>query len=265
MGNHIKFFEKNKGDISNTSVVATASQGDDYADLARNRSNSSAWVTSGSVDADLTTFDIDFVDTKQIDSLILIKHNFKNYTFKYWDGAAYQNVTPSIAETANTSETTSHSFTAVETTKVRLQINGTMSANDDKYLYQFIVTKSIGELAGWPVIKSPVNSRERIVNQMLSGKKSVSEQVGYVYFNLDQKILKTSADVDIVESLFFSNESFLVWLCGGSETQFFDRVKTYRKEDIYLMKCTNEYKPELYKGAYKLGYHLLIELAEVND
>lgn len=55
MAYRIKFFEKNKGDISNSSVVMTASQGDDYADLVRNRSNYNAWATSGSVDADNTS------------------------------------------------------------------------------------------------------------------------------------------------------------------------------------------------------------------
>jgi hypothetical protein len=262
---HIKFFEKNKADLSYTAAIATASQGDEYADLARNRANTSAWVTSGSVDADNTTYELDFVDSKVIDTLILAKHNFKNYTFKYWDGAAYQDVSPAVAVTNNTSETTSHSFTSVETTKVKVTITGTMTANQDKFLYQFIVTKLLGELSGWPVIKNANNSRSRIRNKMLSGKESISEQVGVVSFRLDQKIMKDDDDITLVENLFFSNEGFLVWLSGGLETQFSNVIRTYRNEDIFLMKCSNEYKPDLYQGIYSAGIHVVIDLVEVVD
>ena len=56
MSGQIAFFEKNYADLDYANVAATASQGVGTEDFARNRRNDSAWITSGSVDADNTTF-----------------------------------------------------------------------------------------------------------------------------------------------------------------------------------------------------------------
>ena len=265
MSYQIRFFEKNKADFSDAAVVATASQGVGFETFALNRSNLSAWVTNSSVDADNTTFTIDFGDLHYIDSVLLVKHNFKAYTVKYWDGSAYQDFSTAINVSGNSDETKFHQFTAVNTTKVQLTITGTMTANQDKFLYQFIVTKQIGQFNGWPVIKNPIVSRNRQFSKMLSGKQSVREMIGAFSCTLSVKTLSNSADLDIIESLYLSNEGFLLWLCGGSESQFSSSRIGYRMEDLYLMKCHNEYKPEFYNGLYKAGIVTTVDLVEVVD
>lgn len=261
----IIFFEKNKCDYSLSDVTTTASQGSAYADYALNRSNQSAWVTSGSVDADNTSLVIDWSDQKRITDIILVLHNFKAYTIQYWDGSLYQDFSPAISETTNTVDTTHHKFTEVITSKVKLIITGTMTANQDKVLRQFIATKQIGQLDAWPVIDNPTISRNRQKTTMLSGKQSIRENVGLFTCKLKIAYLKSDADCLIVESLFESNEGFLVWLCGGVETQFATVRKGYRLEDIYLMKCSNEYMPEWYQGVYKTGMVVDMQLVEVVD
>lgn len=261
----IIFFEKNKADYSLDDVTTTASQGDAYADYALNRSNQSAWVTSGSVDADNTTFEVDWADQKRITDILLVLHNFKAYTIQYWDGSLYQDFSPAISETTNTVDTTHHSFTEVITNKIKLTITGTMVANEDKVLRQLIATKQLGQFAAWPIIDNPTISRNRQRTKMLSGKESIRENVGLFTCKLKIAYLKSDADCLIVESLFEANEGFLVWLCGGDESQFATNRKGYRLEDIYLMKCSNEYSPEWYQGLYKTGMVVDMQLVEVVD
>lgn len=260
-----RFFEKNKADFADSAVVATASQGVGFEYFALNRSNLSAWVTNGSVDADNTTFTIDFGNLHTIDTILLVLMNFKAYTIKYWDGSTYQDFSTAINVSGNSTETKFHQFNSVSTTKIQLTITGTMVANADKFLYQFIVTKQIGQFAGWPVIKNPIRSRNRQSSKMLSGKQSIREQVGFFSCSLMFKILSSSADLDLIESLYNSNEGFLVWLSGGSETQFSSEREGYRLEDLPLMKCSNEYKPEFYNGLYKAGVVISMDLVEVID
>lgn len=265
MSAQVRFFEKNKADFSDSAVVATASQGVGFEVFALNRSNLSAWVTTGSVDADNTTFTIDFGDLHTIDSVILITHNFKAYTVKYWDGAAYQAFSTPINETTNTKATTFHQFNSVSTTKVQLTITGTQVANEDKYLFQFIVTKEIGQLNSWPVIDSPVISRNKASAKMISGKTSIREQIGFMAWTLSVAILSDSSDLDLIESLYLSNNGFLVWLCGGDEDQFSSKRIGYRLVDLPLMKCLNEYQPKFYEGLYKAGLVINVDLVEVVD
>jgi len=264
MGQQIMFFEKSKSDFSFSNVDATASQGADYADFALNRSNESAWITSGSVDADNTTWEVEMTDQKDVSEIILIKHNFKNFTIKYWNGSAYVDFSPAINVTNNTAETNHYSVTQVATNNIRITITGTQVVNSDKYLFQFICSNLIGQLNAWPIIK-PVLSRNRKKNKMLSGKTSIRESIGAVKIDLSIKILSNNADLGIIEDLYYSNDGFLVWLCGGSEAQFANERKGYRLEDIYLVKCSDEWQPEYAEGIYTNGMKIQIALEEVVD
>ncbi len=265
MSEQILFLQKNEADFSKSWVTATASEGNDYANRVLNRSNLSAWITTGSTDASLTTLTIDMVDARAITDIILIKHNFKNFTVKYWDGATYQPFSPAISETTNTAASNSYEVTQVSTSKIQITVNGTMVVDDDKYLFQFIASKRIGQLAGWPVIKNPLLERNKKSTKMLSGKLNIAENIGKFSCELTVKEWTSSADLTIVEALFNSPEGFLVWLCGGSESQFASTRQGYRHEDIFLMKCVNDYEPEYVEGQYLRGLDIKIKLAEVID
>lgn len=265
MGSPIIFFNKSKLDISNSNVEITADNGQSYVDYLRNRNNTSAWVTTGSVDADLTEIEFNFGETRSITDILLIKHNFKAFTVKYWNGSAWTAFSTPIAETTNTKETNWYQFTEVDTTKLQLIIQGTQTANEDKFMYQFIATTQMGQLEGWPMITGVEHDRNRTKTQALSGKMSVNENIGGFRCKLSVPHYKIIEDLEIIEAMYEKNEGFLVWLCGGSESQFYFAAKGYRLEDIYLMKCSNEYNPDYAKGIYINGLEIKIQLDEVID
>lgn len=266
----IKFFRKNKIDLSFTDPVLTVTDGtatDDgasYLDQMRDRKNNTGWFTFGSNDAANTQIDVDMVDAKNIDHIILIKHNFAAYTIQYWNGAAYTDFSTAINVSGNTAETTEHTFDSVNTTKIRLIITGTIVANADKKCRQFIVTEKIGagQFEGWPIVK-PTLSLNRRVNFTPSGKAYVVESAQSYQVDLSVLSWKSDTDLTIVEEMFFNNSAFLVWPCGGDESQFSTVRRGYRLEDIFLMKCVNEWKPEYYKGNYFMGIKANIKLVEV--
>lgn len=262
MGEQIIFYRMSKADFANDNITATASQGNDYAAYPLNRSNESAWVTTTSVDADNTTWEVDWADPKTVDNIILVGHNFKSYNVKYWNGAAYVAFSPAIVETVNTVSTNSYEVTEVETTKIQIEILGTQVADADKYLRQFIATEKIGQLASWPVMK-PVLGRNRKSSKMLSGKQSIRESVGNYDLALAVKILSIADDLEIIEDLYYSNSGFLVYPCGGNESQFKSVRRGYRLEDIFLMKCADEWKPVYNTGIYVNGMKISIKLKEV--
>lgn len=264
MASQITFFEKNKADSGANGVTVMASQGAAYASYALNRSNLTGWITTNSVDADNTTFTVSFSDAQLVNTLLLVKHNFKNFKVEYSvAGGSYQDFSPAINVTNNSATTNRYSITQVAVNAIRITITGTQTANADKYLYQFIATNLIGKLKGWPVISNPTHSRNRKTTQMLSGKLSVIENVGGFTCELKVAEWRDASDLSVVEALYNSNEGFLVWLSGGDEAQFLSARQGYRLEDIYLMKPINEYQPEFVKGTYRRGMDISIKLAEV--
>lgn len=263
MGNQIIFFEKNKADYSFQQVVATASEGSDIAKYALNRSNATGWITTDSLDANNTTFEVDLVDLKSVTDLLLVKHNFKSFTLQWYDGMNWNDFTPAINVTDCTDDVSWFQFQAVMAQKFKLTITGTQIPNSDKYLYQFIVTEKIGQFEGWPVIKDPEHSRNLVITSTLSGKKHVSENVGGFSFTLSVTEWKSDNDLTLLETLHQRSEGFLTWLCGGSQVQFSSVRKGYRLEDLPLMKCVTPWKPEFVKGMYQRGMAISTKFAEV--
>lgn len=264
----IKFFKKNLIDLSNTPGTITVTDtlatddGSDVIDFVRNRENDSAWVTTGSADANNTQLDIDLGEGRDMDSILLVKHNWKAFTIKYWNGSAYTDFSTAIAQTTNTDETSFFSFTQVECQLIRIIITGTQTANDDKHLYQLILAELIGTLAGWPMIKNPMHDRNKKITKMLSGKANVQESVGAFAVDLEVSNWRSQADLDVVDEVYFKRDAVLVWLCGGNESQFSMELRGYRLEDIYMMRPTNSFEPEYVKGLYQTGTKIKIALTE---
>jgi hypothetical protein len=266
----IRAFKKNKLDISNTlaSITVTdgtaTNDGSSFVDFLRNRNNTSAWLTTGSDDAALTQLDFELTDERDLDTLILVCHNFDSYTIQYWDGALYQDFSTPIAVTGNTKETTFHQFDKVETSRLRLIIQGTIVPDADKKMKQFIATENLvtGQLAGWPIIKKPTFDTNKKISKMLSGKVNVTESVGGFGFDLQVRHWSIDSDLNIVEEIYLGKRGVLIWLSAGDEEQFQFKRIGYRNEDIYLMRAVNNYSPEYVSGVYVNGVKITLKLRE---
>lgn len=266
MASQIICFEKNRADFSNPDATATASEAADIARYVLNRSNSTGWMTSGSADANETTLTVDLGDIRSVTDILFVDHNFKAFeTLWSDDGVAWHDFSPAINELNNAASTSRFVVNEELVRYFRTTIHATQVANADKRLAQFIATKMIGQFQGWPIIKNPLHSRNKTSVKMLSGKLSVSENVGGFSCELTVSILSNDADLSLFESLFARNEGFLLWLCGGDETQFSSVRLGYRKKDIYLVKCVNDWEPEFADGIYSCGVQVKAKLAEVVD
>lgn len=265
----IKFFKKNIYDLSNTIPVTTVtdaiatSTGEDYTILMRNRDNRSGWATTDSTDAANTTLEIDFVDIREFDSILILGHNLKAFTLQYWTGSIWTDFSTPINETTNIDTSNYYSFTKVFSSKLKLVITGTQVANDDKLIRQFIVTELYGEFTVEPRVR-PIVDRDRVSTKYLSGKTNVSKAIGGFVCEIKLDSVSNENDLALVELIFDSYEGVLTWLCGGDDTQFETQRIGWRLEDIYLMQPTNEYHPEWQDGFYKHGMPILLKMVEVN-
>ena len=271
MAQQIKFYKRNKIDLLTTEAnitvtdAAATNTGQSFVDFVRNRSNDSAWITTGSNDAANTQLDVFLGESKAIDEIFLIGHNFKAFTIQYFDGVVFQDFSTAISETTNSDFVTNFTFTSQETDQIRIIITGTQTADADKVLRQLVLTEKIatGQLEGFPVIKRPRVSTSRKVSNMLSGKVNVVEGVESFSCSLEVRNWNIVGDLDIVEDLYFRREGFLMWLSGGEETQFGTTArKAYRLQDLFLVRPTNEYSPEYVRGIYVNGLKMKMNLAE---
>lgn len=277
MGQQIKVFEKNIIDIDAENIVITSTDlvaednGQDTVNFLRNRKNDSAWMTTGSTDAALTTLVVDWMDGRDVDSIVLIRHNFKSYTIKYWDGNSWEDFSTPIdvtdSQMIGDDDTVVHDFDKLEIQRIQIVVRETKIPNHDKRLFQLLVTEKIGQgqLNGWPIIASPVVSANKKVTKMLSGKVSVTDSLGFFTFTLKVDSWRDENDLSMVESVLFKRRGVLMWLCGGDEEQFSTKRIGYRKEDFYLVRPVTEYSPEWRQGFYWSGLGIDITFTEAID
>lgn len=260
----IIFFNKNALDYSDPSVVVTASEGSTFSPFIQKRVNTLGWMTTGSVDSNNTTLTVNFVNLKTLTDIVLVNHNFKSYTIKYWNGTSYVDFPTVINPTTDSASVSRYTFASTQCTGFKITILGTQVANSDKKITQVIATSLIGQLQGWPTIQKPTFNLNKRINTMLSGKSNIGVNTGGFSCDLAVTNWKNSADLAIVETLYNLGNGFLVWLCGGNQTQFSSVRQGYGLQDFFFVKCQDNYTPEYVAGLYVTGMNIKISLVEVS-
>jgi len=274
MSQQFRFFRKNLIDLDYNNVTFTitdsvaTSTGTTLTNLMLNRDNESGWSTTGSDDSANTQLDLVFNDVLQFDSIIMTGHNFDNFTIQYYNEGSmtYTDFSTAISPSGLTVDTSFFEFDSVDSSRLRIIIGGTQTADADKFISQLIVTRKIGsgQLEGWPLIKKPTLDLEKKALKTISGKSKIVRSVGAFSCDLDFKTWPSDADMTIIEELhFFHPNGFLFWPSGGDETQFKYKRINFRAKDIFLCGVDSEWQPEWYKGLYKNGVDMKVKLVEV--
>lgn len=249
-----------------TVTDATASNnGQEFLNFTRNRNNESAWFTTGSNDAANTQIDIDLGVSIAFDRFFLVSHNLKSYTVQYYDGSTYVDFSTPISETTNSLSTNEYIFDSIEAQYIRIVITGTQVADSDKEIKQIIVTNSIGQLMGWPQVRKATYDLNKSTVALLSGKNYVSRQRGGFSFEIRVSNYNIDSDIEILEQIYFSPNSVLVWINAGDSSQFSRTHVGYRPQDIFLMTTRDEFEAEFYKYLYQAGLKFRMQLVEVTS
>jgi len=260
MGAGVRFFEMSYADIKRDSVAITVTSSEAAKLFPFSRDPFSVYQSTGSDDLTTETIEINFATSRTIDSLILVSNNFKAFNFDYWDGSAWQNAFTPV--TGNEETTYFKQFSEQTTTKVRLQVDTTMSADAEKSIGQLIITKSIGQLVGYPEIAYVDNDRPT-VNRMIDSKESIVWAGTHKVVELNFRDYVGNADRTLFIALAERYSPFLVWPCGGDTDQFLHIDIGYRLEDIFLVNIDGRrYRHNFFKNAYFSGMNVKVALSE---
>lgn len=267
MSQQIRVMEKSVIDISRTGVVlavtdaVATNDGTDFLGFLRDRKNTSGWGTTGSTDAANTQLEVTLASATNVSNILLINHNFEDYLLEYNNGTSWITV-ESVSGNLETSNY--HNFTAVYMYAVRLTITAAQVVDADKLMSQLIIADNLqdGQFKAFPTISGTKHKTNKKLTTMLSGKALISEGTGAFECSLSVKILKDNDDLNLIESMYSNKEGFLVTLGGGDEDQFSSKRQGYRKEDVYFMRCVDDYSDDFYKSLYTSGVKIKIKLRE---
>lgn len=268
----VKFFDKAKNLFKDgTSILATSGQSSAKYMLDCNKYTQ--WESFGSNDITNEEILITLPSNKLFNRIFMVDFNLKSFEVLYWDGASYVSFSNVIGVNgANYSgiNTTSYSFDsayfefdAVTTDKIKIIAKTTQIANQEKYITKFLVTKEIGTFQGFPRVETASDRNEEKI-KTIGGKWIVQKSFETVNIKINFKSHPYQNDNDILETLFDTEETFLVYPCGGrTGTNYFKIAqKTWGLKDVFNMQITGDINNKFEKGVYILGVTKDITLVE---
>lgn len=257
MGTNIKFFEKNH--INNNTGVTFTSANTSYADRLYDNDLSTKLISISSDDLTPEIFIFTFSALRTIDAVHLVGHNLKNFTVKYWDGAAYADFSTPISESANADTSNFYqNFTQVSTLRIQLTMNTTQTVDAEKSIAQFRTLELIDELSGNP---------NKITTNFIENSTQIKKSdAGNTYINFGEKFsikldFNSIADADytLMRSIKNNKRSVYVYLGGGADND----EEGFRISDMYLINLVSAIKYKLPNNLFDVGRKITYELKEV--
>jgi len=266
----VKFFAENPALSANGGIVASVTSGSTVALNLIDKLAYTYWTSVGSNDATTETIVLSFTSTT-ITRLLLLDHNWKSYTVKYWTGAAWADFTSvvgidgalggGIVETAFADDSSYYEFAAVTTTQIQITATLTQVANAQKYIASVFPTSELGTLAGYPTVDSATQARNARTTKMLSGRVNIVKQAAVFSVVLrfqSYPVNGYGADLDLMLTLIDREIPFYIWLCGGRRgSKYFSYpVRGWRLRDCYRVQIDSDFAASFSANLYKSGQNL---------
>jgi hypothetical protein len=253
---NIKFFKHNI--VSGNNLFSFTSADSDNANYLYDDNLSRQLVSVGSNDATPEVWVITVGGGKSFDRIFIGNHNIKDGLIEYWDGAAYQAFSPSVNLSSNAESNSYFEFTEVESLQIRITMNTTIVADEEKSVGQFRLFSEIGTVIDNPVSANPTFDEstsnffvdDRGNRNVFYGSKYSSNLRFDNAFDTDLALFRTLKDL---------NASFYVYPSGGIDRDEFG----FRLEDMYLVNYVNAFSYELPSNLFDVGVIISLELRGV--
>lgn len=270
----VKFFGENACLIDGAASIAVSS-GSAVKDYAIDKNAASFWTSVGSNDITQESLVVTFGSTS-ISRILLVDHNFKGFTVKYWDGAAYQHFAgvvgldgtkTNITETAFADTTAYYEVTPVTTTRLQILVTTAQTVNAQKYIATIFASTELGTLVGFPKIDAVQVNRNPRTMTMLSGKVNIvkSNQVFACTLNFSPYSVGSAyvADLDLMMTLFDRATPFHIWLSGGRRgTGYYSyTLRGWRLKDLFRVQMDPQvalsYTDSIYRNPVNFNVQFL--------
>ena len=250
----IKFFERSTALFKDGTTAAATTNTASANNILTNR-QLTYWQSIGSDDTTTEEITVTFNKTVTIDRIILNRMNFKEFTVKYDAASVWTDFTNvigidgalvgGISETVFADETAYYEMTSISTTGIQISVTKTQVVDAEKLIYNLFTTAELGTFEYPPQITPIDISRKTRQAEVLSGLANIQKGYEVINFALSLNNHPSQSDHDLLKTLLDSDDSFLVWLCGGRRGSDYFRfdLDGYKLRDVTNMQTSGGIKP----------------------
>ena len=246
------------------SVSATTNNA--TAALMINPDNITQWLGSTT-----DTIELSFI-TSNINRIIIAGHNLENYTIQYDNNNTLTDFTNvlsfdaiagnSINESSYSRDTSYYEFDTVNTNKVTLVFNNASNNGSIEYI---AITNELGTFTHYPKVSSEVLDRSIVKRTGLNKRYLPSYGVEIFEASLKFKKNPSQEDYDLYSLIHTLNAPFLLWLCGGDDTDGFGiKRRNWRLRDIFLVHALSDNNASFVDDWYGLGFDATLKVGQAS-
>lgn len=265
MSKGLRFFGTNFADLVFGGTI-TASSADNTKEFAFDGLSGTRWISDGEgTDGNAVSLEMDFGFNRTIDCLYVSNTNIEDIVLAYWNGASYTNITVSNA-TIITDASGQYVFVklnaSVDTQKIKLTGSNTITANQEKYVTQFMAFAEIGQFEYFPDFEPEIEPKQNVF-ETTDGRAVVIERGEAFAARITFRSHVNQNDIDLAEELYARKEPFFIWPHGGDESGIFRfSFRPFRFQDIIKVTIVGKRSPKFSKGYYRAGFNDSMNLIE---
>lgn len=224
------------------------------------------WLTSGEgTDGNSVSLEVAYGLSRTVDAFYVYNTNIEDIEIQYWNGSTWVTVDTSnatIAKSTDLKYVFAKLNAPVNTEKVRIIGDDTITANQEKYVTLFMAFAEIGQFEYFPDFRPSIEPEQNVFTTT-DGRGFVIEKGEAFSAKLEFKSHVNQNDIDLIEQLLARKEPFFIWPNGGDSSIFRYSFRPYRFKDIFKVTIIGKNDPRYTKNYYKAGYNNSVSLIEV--
>ena len=250
----IKFFKRSIALVSE-GAEATSDDGTDPT-VILNEDGEESWVSPVD-DGSQVTISVSFPQGV-VNRILLVDHNIANFRivgdFEGTTDINNNNIPDGAIDVVNNNKKTSY-FAFNEKpnlANIQLELGETFPSGINKRIGRIIICEELGTFKGYPVIRE-INFSQNSRNVKSKGGPELITKQNRTLKRIPLQFRNYTEidDIQLVESLFLSQTPFLIWPCGGNESQFKFPITGYRLQDIYKVQTKGDFRTSFKDGSYE--------------
>lgn len=261
----LRFFGTNYAELKFGGTI-TASSADTTKTFAFDGLPGTRWITNGEgTDGNAISLEMDFGFNRTIDCLYVYNTNISDIVLSYWNGSSYTAINSGNATIIKDS---THQYifaklnVSVDTQKIKITGSNTITANQEKYVTQFMAFSELGQFQYFPEFEPQIEHKQNVF-ETTDGRAVVIERGESFSAKISFKSHVNQDDITLVEALIVRREPFFIWPHGGDQDGIFRfSFRPFRFQDIIKVTIVGPSKPSFTKNYYRAGYNNVINIVE---
>jgi len=245
----MRFLEGNILGSYNQQISIESTSGDQY-DAFSDTTTYNFQSVGQNTDGNILVLQQDFSSSQSLDTIVVLKSNFADFSISIASGGAFTDVTSNavLQESKNGLSRIYKFATPISFTEIKFEVSGTLPINLEKTVGSILGMTEIGSIDRFSLIKPKGNIAKKTLKLESGGIVVLYKGSNHWDFSINTTLVTVQNEIDIVATIQNRTSDFFFWINDGYDGDETVRQEPYRFEDFVRCVYSGDIQPMFYKN-----------------